>query len=120
MKYINKKNLIFWAISTVLFFTLISIISNKITYESAKKELLNQRLLELESRDDLVLVNRIKNQKVKVDNLEQLIKMNTTSLQQTKTIKACTETQLKRLLDWLEYWMDYCTWSNLKQFEDLK
>ena len=116
----NKKNLIFWVISTVLLFILIFVINNKITYENAKKELLNQRLEQLENSDDLTLINRIKEQKVKVDNLDKLIKLHTAELEETKTIKVCTETQLKRLLDGVEYGINYCTWSNLEQFKGLE
>ena len=108
----NKKYIIIWVISSVILVLVLTTIININTLNRVKKDLINEK-----SSDDKILVNEIKNQNLKIEIIKKTIEDSEKELKQTKIINVCTKTQLDRLLQNLEYQINYCTWSNLDNFE---
>ena len=115
MKYINKKNLIIWAMWIVILFSAFSIINRNNTVQKAKINLLKEQIETLWNKDEVKLVNLIKEKKEKWESLERLIEAMNKNLITVNKYETCYKNQLDRLVNWLEYWINYCE-DNLENF----
>ena len=113
-----NKYIKYWLMAVIPFITFMIVwnyINTINSLETAKKALLNER-----ASDDKILVSEIKNQNIKIEWITKLIEVSKKELEQTKIINICTKTQLDRLMQWVEYNVKYCTWSNLENFKGLE
>jgi len=110
----NKKYIIYWAITVLILLGLLYNQNkiNKLT--RVKNDTLNQ-LQDISNSDELVLVRVIKGKKEQIKTLENLIKETEETLKKANAYETCYKTQLDRLINWLEYNLNYCT-DNLEDF----
>jgi hypothetical protein len=111
----NKKYVIIWAVSSVILILVAIIIINVSHLNTVKKQLLNER-----TSDENILINDIKIQIKTINWLEELIESSQNKLKETKIVNICTKTQLERLMQWIEYNVNYCTGNNLENFKGLE
>jgi hypothetical protein len=86
-------------------------ISNAIEKNSLKKEMLIKS-------DEVILVEEIKNSKQRISELENLLKVTEENKRKESRKESCLKQQLDRLVEGLEYRLDYCK-DNLDKFQGL-
>ena len=74
----------------------------------------------LQNWDEKTLISEIKNTKNNNINIENNINILNNELNIWKLSEVCLKSQLDRLINWLEYNINYCQWENLNKFEGLK
>lgn len=111
---INKTIIVYSLIWIIIIasISLINISKNK------EIQLLKQEVLQ--KSDEEILIEKIKLEKNKIIEFNNKIKILELNLQESNKINTCLKTQLDRLVEWLEYWLDYCKWENLNKFEGLE
>ena len=120
MKYLNKKNIIIWSITIISLFLIVSIIKRKTIIQNAKNSLLIEQVNQIKNRDDLKLIELIKEKKEQKEKTSEILKKSIKDLSEIKKYETCYKLQLNRLIDWKEYWINYCN-ENLDKFnENLK
>lgn len=109
----NKNKIIILVIWTILFIYLISLIYSNIVLNSKIKVLENKK-----SNTDIIS-STILDKKNKIVVTEKEIKELEWRKLQLELEVNCWKNQLDRLVDWLEYNLDYCNDSNnLSKFKD--
>ena len=109
----NKNKIIILVIWTILFIYLISLIYSNIVLNSKIKVLENKK-----SNTDIIS-STILDKKNNILSTDKEIKELESKKQKLELEVNCWKNQLDRLVDWLEYNLDYCNDSNnLSKFKD--
>jgi len=107
----NYKLLLF----IIIILIIILFFGNSNIEQQKQIEILNKK-----SNEEIIIQN-IKEKKKSIVNIENEIKEKELLLELNKKQDLCLKQQLNRLIEWLEYQMDYCdNKDNLENFQGLK